>query len=236
MRNFARKPGFTLVEMLIVIAILVILVVLTIGVAKRVEDQGKERLTKATLGIIDAALEQFEDFNYQYKFNAKGVTYPYPNPDPDVEHSFAMKFPLDCNEFEFEPAIRVAIEAAFDGDVVNPSGLVADPNFSGITVMYFVLSQVPECRETLGKIDKKLKARKGEITIYYGVPPVTNSFLAIVDPWGMPLRYDYYDESSLDLSRADAFRYGPKKVRIFPLVTSAGPDKKFGTDDDITNQ
>ena len=40
----------------------------------------------------------------------------------------------------------------------------------------------------------------------------------VYDPWGTPLRYIYNDGDN------------------FPVITSAGPDKEFGTDDDINSK
>ncbi len=60
------------------------------------------------------------------------------------------------------------------------------------------------------------------------------SLIRIVDPWGTTLRYDYYsnetEEPDLTFSRRG------QTIRNFPLITSAGPDREFGTDDDITNR
>ncbi|MFW9894156.1 MAG: type II secretion system protein, partial [Candidatus Thorarchaeota archaeon] len=67
MKIDANKTGLTLIEMLIVVAIIVILTTMVIGLAGRVTDQSKEQLTRNTIGILTAALEQFQDYRYQYK-------------------------------------------------------------------------------------------------------------------------------------------------------------------------
>jgi hypothetical protein len=48
---------------------------------------------------------------------------------------------------------------------------------------------------------------------------VNRNLARFIDPWGMSLRYTY-------VPAADTF----------PKVTSAGPDKEFGTADDILSQ
>ena len=53
------------------------------------------------------------------------------------------------------------------------------------------------------------------------------SLFRIIDPWGKTLRYDYYDETQTPPD--------PDTRRNFPLITSAGPDGRFETDDDIKN-
>jgi prepilin-type N-terminal cleavage/methylation domain-containing protein len=227
MRSFTRKSGFTLVEMLIVLTVIVILTALTVKIAKRVEDQGKERLTKATLGIIDAALEQFKDFKYQYKGLYDG-----------------LKFPIDCNGFsDSEICDNISLKEAINVinlDVIKHT--TYDPNVSGISVMYFLLSQVPECRETLNKIDGSLKTAKAlnnqQLTIKadFGIGFQEYPFIRINDAWGTVLRYDYYAGKKGGSIRYWTVPAQPDMLRTFPLVTSAGPDKKFDTADDITNE
>ena len=81
MRTRAYKSCFTLIETLLVVAIIAILVSMVIGVAKRVDDQSKERLCRNTIALIGNALEQFRDFGYEYKSNDYA----------------GLTFPLDCN-------------------------------------------------------------------------------------------------------------------------------------------
>ena len=45
--------------------------------------------------------------------------------------------------------------------VITISGGAHDPRFSGSEALYFILSQVPDCRVTLNKIDKSLLTDKG---------------------------------------------------------------------------
>lgn len=78
--------------------------------------------------------------------------------------------------------------------------------------LYSELSSIPDSRDVLEKIGDSLL----KIENKYGAvqtPP------ELYDPWGTALDYKY-DKSSDN----------------FPELTSAGPDKKFGTADDITNK
>ena len=97
--------------------------------------------------------------------------------------------------------------------------------------MYFFLSRVPESRKTLDKIDKSLITRKGsdgsDMTIF--IDNKEYPLLRIIDPWGTTLRYDYYEETGLYAERMES-------KKTFPVITSAGPDKEFGSADDITNR
>jgi len=200
------KGGFTLVEMLVVIAIVAALATLIVGVAARIETREKEKRCKNTLALLTTALAQFHEYGFIYK-------------DSDY---IAFKFPLDCNDFGAGQIIDT-LEAALGtgaGSIVITGA--HDPDYSSNEVMYLLLSMVPASRQTLDKIDKKLIA-PSDVTITIngkGYP-----LLRVIDPWGKALRYDYYDDKD-----------HPEDKRTFPLVISAGPDKEFGTDDDITSR
>jgi prepilin-type N-terminal cleavage/methylation domain-containing protein len=193
MKSYENKTGVTLVEMLIVLAIVVILTTMVIGLAGRVNDQSKERLTKSTIAILDAALRQFNDYEYRY---------PHPN-------YFDLKFPLDCNGIP-------------DTDLINALGAVALPTggYSRSDLWCFFLSRVPSSRKTLDRIDESLKQRTD--IIIDGKP---YSLLWFLDPWGTPLQYRYNYNYLI-----------PKDKWTFPVITSAGPDKRFGTADDISSR
>jgi hypothetical protein len=55
--------------------------------------------------------------------------------------------------------------------------------------------------------------------------------MRFIDPWGKSLHYDYYEDTILNALTPD-----PAKKKTFPVVTSAGADKRFGTNDDIINR
>ncbi len=255
MRTRACKTGFTLIEMVMVIAIIAILVSMVIGITKRIDDQSKERLCRETITLVGNALEQFRDFGYEYK---------------STDYA-GLTFPLDCNNLSITAAdpclnlrdvLRNAIyppapsivfvtitDAASNAITTEPPYY---PRYSGSAALYFILSQVPDCRATLGKIDKSLLTNTCDdkvtdifITIDITVSGVTTTtqlpFTRITDPWGTPLRYDYYpDYADYILAYPantwnDYLAYRDSAKRTFPVITSAGPDKKFDTADDISS-
>ncbi len=199
------KIGFTLVEMVVVIAIVAVLATMVIGIAAHIDSKKDQKRARRTIVLLSTALGQFHDYGFSYK-----------------HHDYtAFTFPLDCNDFD---AVKIAetLEGALGADDVQISG-AHNPDYSGNEVMYLLLSMVPASRATLEKIDKKLIVSSGAtITIGEREYPL----LIVMDPWDKALRYDYYDEDTLD----------PADARTFPLITSAGPDRLFGTDDDITNR
>ncbi len=219
-----KKNGFTLIEMLIVLAVIVLLASLVIGLASRIDNQGKERLAKSTIALLTSALEEFRDFGYTYKH---------------LDYT-GFEFPLDCNDFPstrgiLEPTLEDALGLEPDTiaivavDVNSPAN--HQPEYSGCEAMYFFLSKVPECRQTLDQISSKLITDKDENGNRMKLLIAGESYplLRVIDPWGITLRYDYYDElqTSPDLRE--------QSKRAFPFISSAGPDGDFDTDDDVTN-
>jgi prepilin-type N-terminal cleavage/methylation domain-containing protein len=236
MKTRAYKTGFTLVEMVMVVAIIAILISMIVGVVKRFDDQGKERLCRNTITLVGNALEQFRDFGFEYK---------------DTDYA-GLTFPLDCNGFplvsgdihtNLPDILRYALYSA-PQPTVTISGGTNDPTFSGSEALYFILNQVPDCRTTLSKIDKSLLTNDSNdrppapltITLISGTTKTILPFTRIIDPWKTPLRYDYYPEfADYTGSWANYLDYRNSAKRAFPVITSAGPDKKFDTADDISN-
>ena len=220
--------------MLIVVAIIAILATMVVGIASRIDTRSKENLAKSTIAILTAALEQFYDYGYQYKDN------PAYTP---AERTFylGLRFPLDCNGFtqaELGTTLGNALGAVVS---VSISSGTHKNEYSGSETLYFFLSRIPECRETLDKIDRSLITNVnddgGEITI--SIDGREYPFFRVVDLWrergattkiGKTLRYDYYDERDPDPVRRK------QSKRNFPVITSAGPDGKFDTTDDISSR
>jgi prepilin-type N-terminal cleavage/methylation domain-containing protein len=78
MKSKQNKYGLTLVEILVAIAIVAVLAAGLYSVSNYLEKQSKIELTKSTIEILCAALEQYHDFNDGFPF-AADVTYGDPN-------------------------------------------------------------------------------------------------------------------------------------------------------------
>jgi type II secretory pathway pseudopilin PulG len=224
--------------MIVVIAIIAILISMVFTIAKRIDDQSKERLTRETIALLGNALEQFRDFGYEYK---------------DANYA-GLVFPLDCNGYYLTSTypypnllntLQYALYSAPQPTITISGWAQHDPNFSGSEALYFILRQIPDCRATLDKIDKSLLTNIGTdhvtpITITIGASPAL-PFTRIIDPWGTPLRYDYYPEFSDYIlvnpggNWPNYVTYRNSAKKSFPVITSAGPDKQFDTADDISN-
>ena len=234
MKSSENKTGLTLVEMLIVVAIIVILTTMVIGIAARINNQSKEQLTQSTIAIITAALREFRDYEYRYK---------------DLAY-VAFDFPLDVIEPALGPpptdvlittlaqefSLPVSIEPVNSGEPIGHK-----LEYTSSELLYFFLSRVPECRKTLDKIHRSDKDRnivRSLITneddngyrMRIKIGTEYYPLLRIIDPWGSTLLYDYFYEHQLPSGSTTIVK------RTFPVITSAGPDKTFGTADDIISR
>ena len=214
-----NKTGLTLIEMLIVVGIIAILVSMVIGIAGRIDTQGKEQLAESTIAILTAALGQFRDYGYNY--------------DNSVVDYSDFKFPLDCNDFEKVDLQTTLSDALGTNILIDASG--HDRNYSGSEVLYFFLSRVPESRKTLDQIDSSLVTNKGSNKQPMSITVDTRSYplLRIIDSWGKTLQYSYYRNQYEPLPSSEP---EANERRNFPVIISAGPDGKFGNDDDITSR
>ncbi|MFZ0033670.1 MAG: type II secretion system protein [Sedimentisphaerales bacterium] len=238
MKSYKQKTGVTLVEILIVVAVIAILVSMVIGIAARIDNQGKEQLTKNTLAILDTALGQFQDYGYDCNVSLAMTA----NNERDFYRS--LNFPIDCNTSFSYTAIRRELEKVLGVSwrtiTITDTGGIPDANYFGSEVLYFFLSRVPDCRQTLDEIDGKLITNldKNGNPWKLTVGPRTLDvypLMRFIDPWGTTLRYDYYDAKPPNHSLID-IQNMEKSKKTFPVITSAGPDKIFGTADDIKSR
>lgn len=217
MEKYERKSGFTLIEMLVVVTLIMVLMAITLTVATNLDTKAKEQLTRNTIALVDAALQEFEDYRFVY--------------NNTVSDYSGFVFPLDCNNFDITQLQTQIEQATGSTTVVIAPAANHDISYSGCEAMYFFLSRVPQCRELLDRIDDSLITGKDKagIEMKITVDGIEYPFKRVVDAWGLALRYDYYDEN---LASSD----WKKSRKTFPVVISAGPDKIFDTNDDIRNR
>ena len=234
MKRENRQSGFTLLEVIVVVAVIVVLTSIVVSVATRIDSQSKERLTEDTFGLLNAALEQYKDFGYQLKDNPAYIA-------EERDFFLGLQFPIDCNGFT-AAEIATTLESVLylgAGDVNIPAG--HDPNYSGSEMLYFFLSKVPANKEILSRIGKKLITNIGlggqAMNITIGIFPNDRTYplYRFVDAWGTTLRYDYYYDEFPPFNDIIKISNMKNSKRSFPLIISAGPDKVFDTADDIKN-
>jgi len=192
MRLLYRKNGFSLVEVLSVVAVVAVLLSLVIGLSKHVREKGNVRLTESTIDILVTAVELY------YQDNSD--TMPFETP---AGADFSLP--------DFESAAAATTMVIF-------SGTHSEPDWSGEALYYF--------------LDKSLNSRRIINTI-------NSSLVSSFDSAGQSLIVDV-DDSPVDMPRfvdawGNTLRYRYTKDATFCVITSAGPDKNFGTADDITN-
>lgn len=208
--------GLTLIEMLVVVAVIAILVTIVISIAPRLDLQGKEHLTKSTIALLNTALSEFHDYGFTYA---------------DAAKYGECKFPLDCTRFTksaLETALKDALDTTGTVTVTITYSNPEEPNNADTEVMCFLLSRVPQSKQMLEKIARKLLVSDGKITVTgEGDCPLQH----INDAWGTALRYDYYNDG-----KAPGSKEMKDSIRTFPVITSAGPDKQLDTADDIKSR
>ena len=239
MKTLTYKSGFSLFETLMVVAIVVILTAVTLTVATRIDNQSKEQLTRDTIHIITTTLKKFEDYGYKYN-PPTGLAYP------ELDFYRKLKFPLDCNGLsvaDIQTVLATALGKAPADIAISTAEPAHRPEYSGSEILYFFLHRVPPCREILSRIDDSLitaqDATGNEMRLVITDPATSTqseyTLNRFIDPWGVPLRYDYYIDYGPSIHDGlFADRY--ENRRNFPVVTSAGPDELFNTADDISNR
>jgi prepilin-type N-terminal cleavage/methylation domain-containing protein len=161
-----RPNAFTLIEMLVVIAIIAVLVGITTMVGSAVINTGKKQATLGVIQSLDEALSSYID--------AKGdippalVEIPYANLPPQIQGD------MSGDNSAFYPAIdgRGQENTSADLKIVNSVALFIQS-----------ASTVPEVQEHLNAINSKF-------LINYSADEAVQPFiLTAFDAWGNPIRY-----------------------------------------------
>ena len=72
MKTRKYKHGLSLVEMLIVVAVIALLATMVIGVASRIDNQSKEKLLDSTFALLEGALEEYREFQGDFPVSPAG--------------------------------------------------------------------------------------------------------------------------------------------------------------------
>jgi type II secretory pathway pseudopilin PulG len=129
------------------------------------------------------------------------------------------------NAFPFAADLTYAkadLEGAVNGLNGNiSSGTLLDEYASSAALFYF-LNQTPSSRAIASAVSDTLITNKdafgNDITFTFTLSGTTIDLPRYIDPWGTSIRYEYLPGTA------------------FPTLTSAGPDRVFGTPDDITSK
>lgn len=105
--------GFTLVEMLIVVAVVALLTGMVIGIAARIDSQSKEKGLKSTFALLEGALQEY----YEY-----WKVFPDPNQPPYLTHSAAL-----YGQLHSTPSSRKILDKISDSLIRSNPGAVDMP-------------------------------------------------------------------------------------------------------------
>jgi len=249
------RGGFTLVELVIVFAIIAVLVGVITVASVKAREAAKVKQTKA---VMEAAMMALAE----YRLANPNELPPQPV-DPDDKQTpsdpFITELPPGTDEFRLdffrepsdtrddfdegpsdnprekpaEGATPIGMEAySVDPDTLKPDG----KRIYGIQAFYYALVREPDSKRALGKIPSGNLVNPDKISPAMGFQyagrmmatddpnappekfrPTVTEVLVLVDAWGRPMYYD-----------ADVTANNDE-----PGLLSAGPDGKFGTNDDI---
>lgn len=156
----ARRAGFTLVELLIVLGIIAVLISVIVVVGQGVAQGAKRSATLSTIQVLDEAMAAYVA-------------------SEDASFPRVVTFPLTPG------AVADRALPVFDGVAKESQGATATTYFPINTVGLFMLeaSKVPKCREILAKLPAKF-VRNFDID---DAGPQT-SLPTVFDAWDRPIR------------------------------------------------
>jgi prepilin-type N-terminal cleavage/methylation domain-containing protein len=221
-----RPKAFTLVEILLAVAIVAILATILLVSTAGLRREADIRLTESTLAVISTALRQYYEFWGDYP--------------PEVDPALGV---------ETNPAAAAAAIAAAAGITTSTTGWTF-PVASHVgtntymEALYLRLYRTPVCRRIISSFaavsDKDGQKRAPKMALVYtprpAVAPATGQIPTFIE-WGQGTTVDKR-QFQMSLYRfVDAWRT-PLRYRYrtgdpFPVLISNGPDRDPNTADDI---
>jgi prepilin-type N-terminal cleavage/methylation domain-containing protein len=113
MRSLKCKYAVTLVEMLVVIAVIALLASVVMSVGSHIDNQAKRRNLESTFALLASALQEYYDFWSQF---------PDPNKPPYLTHSAAL-----YGQLQATPSCRKILQKVDDSLIRNNPGAVDMP-------------------------------------------------------------------------------------------------------------
>ncbi len=206
MRKDVGQSGFSLIEMVVVLATILILAGALLSVGKYLIVRANADLTTSGLEVIATALQQYYDDFEAFPF------FTTDNMGTDVIDADGSGFLLD------EYMHLVGGYTVTQGTIPAPA---EDPGFDSSSALFYFLNKNPNSRKIVESLVDSLISSKDtggqSIQMTLAATGQLIDLPRFVDAWGTSIRYEYIDGTA------------------FPKLTSAGPDMTFGTPDDIVN-
>jgi prepilin-type N-terminal cleavage/methylation domain-containing protein len=243
------QGGFTLVEVLVVAAIMVLVIGLTIGVARSVRSNARRNVTESIMSALENAVDEFFAVTKRYPAmdverqidrsqDPPVVTWSWSqckfNFDPDKAEWSCYTFQL-MKEIERVPQAKAALAAIPEkyiyryqdvdlnpdvGDSDQPVPALAVLDGWGRRIQYFTINERQEMMATLDMV----KPGDHKMWIPTTSDPTRSTASAPTWMW-MQMPERAYDDPSVPQARRTSM---PRPNTPKPVFFSAGPDGAFG--------
>jgi prepilin-type N-terminal cleavage/methylation domain-containing protein len=196
-----KKKAFTLLEVLVTLAIILVLAGALIGTGRYLRVKAERQLTQSAIDVICMALQQYFDQTDHFP--------PVAGSETDLKTALSVT------------AVKVS-RGTHPEYLSTPDASEGERWWRSESLFYF-LDRVPQSKAILNGLSSQILSNKDAngIGLQVEIPTggTTHDWVRFVDTWGVSLNYTY--------TAGD----------VFPLLTSAGPDKKFETTaDNIVSQ
>ena len=218
-RRFGR-PGFSLVEIMVVVAIIFVLMGLSLIAMKRVTQSANVKQTRLLLN-------QMMSIEGEYRRTARQSINHYTKSSPPKDDYDYTRKPFDWTQNKpHNIDLPIGSTATIPPLVPN-----TDAHVNGsIEAFVWATLQLPACDQMYSGLRADRSLRDGDLD----ASPVRDpdGFYEVVDHWGTPIRYYLrnVDENlypSGDIER-DTFATTVFRFHAKPFFVSAGPDGKWG--------
>lgn len=199
--SHTHRRAFTLVELIVVMAILAILLTLAVAVSTRVIESNREKLTFSHFHIIEAALDAFAHENplSAWRSNARyEANYgPYP-PTANLVFLAADDGIANVHLRERLLGRRGSSETSLEPFLLNwrpgeaqPEIQEVDHELDSSKALYFFLTNFsPAARALINSLpDDQLTNADNAAVVFAPGDPRNIQLLEIRDPWGKPILY-----------------------------------------------